>query len=452
MPKRGFVMNNIWKNLEKYERILILGFGKEGQSTYSFIRKNDPSREITIADVNDKVRESQICNGDDNIKFITGIDYLEKINDYDCIIKAPGISLSIEMIKSLGDKLTSQASLFLKEYRDQTIGITGTKGKSTTASFIQHFLKLTGKDTMLIGNIGVPPWDEESRIMKDTVIIYELSSHMLQTISVSPHIALLLNIFPEHLDYYGDMENYVKAKARIFTHQFSHDILITGDDVGVTDALVKFKHRSHLIKWDSASTDEYLFVPEMFASVPSAIRGEHIHHNFIFGAVAACYAGADPALLLLALDTFKSLPHRLEVLGTWKGISFINDSISTIPEATIAALAAFPETNIVIVGGMDRGISYENLVSKLIYTPELFVFCIDESGKKVYDALTDAREDRKHFRYFPSLESAVENCFPTLAGRGGTVLLSPAAASYTQFKNFEARGEAFLEYIKKYAI
>jgi UDP-N-acetylmuramoylalanine--D-glutamate ligase len=445
-------MNKIWKQIEGYDDILILGFGKEGQSTYSFIRKNSQNKKITIADLNENVKEYKICEGDSNLEFITGINYLGKIKDYDCIIKAPGISLSIEMIKSLGDKLTSQANIFLNEYRDQTIGITGTKGKSTTASFIQHFLKLSGKDNILIGNIGVPPFDEESRITKDTVIVYELSSHMLQTISVSPHIALLLNIFPEHLDYYGDMENYVKAKARIFTHQFSHDILIAGDDIGVVDALGKFKHRSHLIKWESSPTDDYPYVPELFSSIPSVIRGEHIHHNFIFGAVAACYAGADAKLLLLAFDTFKSLPHRLEVLGTWKGISFINDSISTIPEATIAALAAFPETNIVIVGGMDRGITYENLVSKLLYTPELFVFCIDESGKKVYDALTDARFDRTHFRYFPSLESAVEACFLTLAGKGGTVLFSPASASYTQFKNFEKRGEAFAEFIKKYAI
>lgn len=445
-------MNKIWENIKPYENILILGFGKEGQSTYSYIRLNDEDRKITIADKNSEIRNYKICEGDNNLDFILGDNYLENLEDFDLIIKAPGLPLRAELISKFGDKLTSQADLFLREYSSQTIGITGSKGKSTTTTFIHHFLTLSNVDALLVGNIGLPPFDVEGRIKESTVIVYELSSHMLQGVRTSPHIAVLLNIFKEHLDYYKDMDSYTLAKAQIFVHQKSDDILIMSDDKGALELVNKYSPKSHIINWDSIPEKDFLFVPQAFAEIPNPIRGDHIKHNLIFGAVAACYMGADSALLLLAFDTFESLPHRLQILGEFNGITFVNDSISTIPEATLAALTAYPETNILIVGGQYRNVPFDNLVEKLSQMPDLFIFCIDQSGKIIFDALHNIREDSIHYKYFENLELATEACFETLGDMGGTVVLSPAAASFTQFKNFEERGEAFLEYIRKFSV
>ena len=152
-------METIYKQLEKYEKILILGFAREGQSTYSFIRKYDKDKILTIADVNEKIMDLEIIKGDVNVQFIVGASYLDNLSDFDCIIKTPGIPLSKEMIDILGNKLTSQADLFMQNYRDQIIGVTGTKGKSTTASFIYHFLQISGCNCVLVGNIGLPPFN-----------------------------------------------------------------------------------------------------------------------------------------------------------------------------------------------------------------------------------------------------------------------------------------------------
>ncbi len=445
-------MNKIWENIKQYKNILILGFGKEGESSYSYIRRYAEDQHINIADKNVEVQNYKIFAGDNNIDFVLGENYLENLEKYDLIIKAPGLPLTLETISKLGDKLTSQADLFLREYSKQTIGITGSKGKSTTTTFIHHFLTLSNVDALLVGNIGLPPFEVESRIKDSTVIVYELSSHMLQGVRTSPHISLLLNIFPEHLDYYKDMDSYTLAKAQIFIHQKSDDILIVSDDSGAKELVAKYSPKSHIINWDSIPDKDFVFVPQAFAEIPNPIRGEHMQHNLIFGAVAACYMGADSALLLLAFDTFESLPHRLQVLGEYKGITFVNDSISTIPEATLAALKAFPETNILIVGGQYRNVHFDNLVEKISQMPELYVFCIDESGKIIFDALENIHTDNVHHRYFENLELATKACFETLTNGGGTVVLSPAAASFNQYKNFEERGHAFLEYIKKFAV
>jgi UDP-N-acetylmuramoylalanine--D-glutamate ligase len=431
---------NIWDNLKKYNDILILGFGKEGQSTYLFIREHNKSKVITIADQNEKIENLDIFRGDLNIKFITGKDYLKNLEDYDCIIKTPGISLSEDILLKLNKILTSQADLFLKEYRMQIIGITGTKGKSTTASFINHFLITSGKNSILVGNIGLPPFNQIKNIHPGTIVVYELSSHMLQGVTVSPHYALLLNVFPEHLDYYQTMDNYTKAKARIFEYQNEEDFLAIGKESGAIDLVNKFRSEAKKVEGI-----EFLEFKEN-----EYIKSKQIMDNIILGAQVAVLAGAKPQLFIEAVKTFKTLPHRLQVVGKYKNITFIDDSISTIPEATIVALEAYPQTNILILGGMDRGISYYNLVNELVKKENLKIYCVDGAGKRIYEELIKINP-HDNYLLFDDLEAIVKKSYEMLP-RGGMVLLSPAAASYTQFKNFEERGDTFAKLAMKYNI
>lgn len=432
---------NIWNNIKKYNNILILGFGKEGQSTYLFIRKYDKNKVVTIADQNEKINNLGIFLEDSNIRFITGGGYLEHLEDYDCIIKTPGISLPENILLDLNKKLTSQADLFLREYKMQIIGITGTKGKSTTASFINHFLITSGKDSILVGNIGLPPFELLGNVNSKTIIVYELSSHMLQGVTVSPHYALLLNIFPEHLDYYQTMDNYIKAKAKIFKYQNEQDFLAIGKDKGAIDLVNKFGSRAKKIE----GIEVLNFKENEF------IKSKQIMNNIIIGGQVAVLAGADLGLFEKAVSTFKTLPHRLQVVGKYKNIIFINDSISTIPEATMVALEAYPRTDILILGGMDRGISYTNLVNELAKKENLKIYCVDIAGKRIYEELLKINPNSKNYLLFNNLEEIVKKSYEVLP-QGGIVLLSPAAASYTQFKNFEERGDVFAKYVMKYNI
>lgn len=460
-------MDKIWKNLEDKKNILILGFGREGQSTYTFIRRFDTERVLTIADANESIHENKLFAGDKHVHFVTGKKYLEHLGGYDCIIKTPGISLSDAMLASVEKTLTSQAGLFLKVFRDQTIGVTGTKGKSTTSSFIHYALSESGKDSVLLGNIGVPPFDMLENIKAETTIVFELSSHMLQSVTVSPHIALALNIFPEHLDYYETMERYVASKARIFSYQKKEDILVMDTDPLLLQAVAKYGTLAHQVSWGATPSTLHAFVPYIGVAaelsiktedreIPfytkqtkTSINGDHVLRGLLLAGIAACYGGAKPEAVARALETFKGLSHRLENIGKWKGVTFINDSISTIPESALAALKSFPHTNIIIVGGLDRGVSYAKLVDVIIHNRELTVLCIDETGERIFANLLPYQREPKRYYLMENLEKAVEKCYELLPN-GGEVLLSPAAASYSQFKNFEERGAAFKQYAQTY--
>ncbi len=434
-------MDDIWTQIEPHAKVLILGFGKEGQSTYSFIRTEDKERVLAIADANDAVRENALVQSDKKIEYRIGAEYLHGLTDFDLVIKTPGISLPGAVIAELGEKLTSQADMFLKAFHNRIIGITGTKGKSTTASFIHAALLASGKKSVLIGNIGVPPFDALGEIDLKTAIVFELSSHMLQTVSASPHVAVFLNIFPEHLDYYDSMEAYADSKANIFRFQRDEDILVTGESEALEELLRKHGSKAYRVTWDTEpDAPSSFYLPET-----TLLKGEHMLRNLALGAAAACYMGGDIEIVRDTLATFRGLPHRMEDVGTYRGVTFINDSISTIPESAIAALHAFPETDILIVGGKDRGIPYGKLTEELLDHPDLRVLCIDEAGKRIASLSKDAA----NFFLLDDLEEAVRRSYELLP-EGGTVLLSPAAASYTQFKNFEERGTAFAGFAKKY--
>ena len=220
--------NSIIEKL-KDKNICILGFGMEGISTYNFIRRNLPNKFITIIDKNDK-SNLEILKNDTNINIVFGEDYLNNLDKYDLIIKTPGISFSGMNINNIREKLTSQLELLLEVFKDNTIGITGTKGKSTTTSLLYKILKDQNKDAYLLGNIGNPMFDEVEKFNNDTYLVIEMSALQLEFVNISPHIGIVLNLFEDHLDHSGTVEHYHENKMNMFKYQTENDYSIYSID------------------------------------------------------------------------------------------------------------------------------------------------------------------------------------------------------------------------------
>ena len=231
-------------NYFQNKKILILGFGREGQSTYKLIRKYIKEQTLYIADRKENFEKNyEFLSQDKNIKCISGEGYLEDLEEYDVIIKSPGISFVGLDTSKFYNNIKSQLELLLEFFDMFTIGITGTKGKSTTSSLIYKVLKEQNVKSMLLGNIGVPVFDYIDTIPDDTTLILEMSSHQLEYMKLSPNISILLNIYPEHLDHYESFEKYAEAKCNIFKYQKKSDYFIYNSD---DETINKFLKKSFI--------------------------------------------------------------------------------------------------------------------------------------------------------------------------------------------------------------
>lgn len=416
----------------KNKKVLILGFGREGRSTYNFIQNNNINCTVAIADKNEIVDE-EIINS--NIKLHTGEKYLDSMVEYDVVMKSPGISLKDIDYSKLENKITSQTELFLKYASEKTIGITGTKGKSTTSSLIYNMLK-TEYNVILVGNIGRPVFEEIDKYSDMDYYVFELSSHQLEHVKYSPHISVLLNMYEEHLDHYNSYEEYKEAKRNIFKHQKETDYLIYNQDM------------KDIILGDYILKQNILDISKIDFKIESNLIGKHNEYNVNVSATIAILLGIDKLNILKGAREFKGLPHRLEYVGKYKDIHFVDDSIATIPEAAISAIESLENVGTVILGGMDRGIDYTRLIEYLNDSSLDNIVLMNDSGKKIYDKLNKANI-KNNIVLVNDLEEAVKYAIEHTR-KNMTCLLSPAAASYGIFKNFEERGDKFKEYIIKY--
>lgn len=406
------------------KRILILGFGREGKSTFAFLRKHLPKATLAIADKN----VGAFANLEhDGVETVAGDDYLNSIWDYDIVVKSPGISLKDFDVK--GIEITSQTDLFLSQFHSQTIGISGTKGKSTTTSLICHLLRSAGHDAILTGNIGIPCFDVMEQIEPDSIIVYELSAHQLEYVHNSPRVGVLLNVFEEHLDHFGTFERYKYAKLNILRFMQECDMAVVHDAL-MDDVLPLFVNTAVF------STMEFGFDESRLP-----ILGRHNVMN-AKAALCACEAyGFAADYLLPYLYTFIPLEHRLEPVGTFGGVSFFNDSISTIPQAAIAACHTLKKVDFLLLGGFDRDIDYAPLVDFLSQWPVAHLLFTGKAGQRMMAMMND-RGVAAAMHVYSSMEEAFE-VIKTFASQGDVCLLSPAAASYDQYKNFEERGRKF---------
>ncbi len=432
-------MNRIAAEI-KNKSVLILGFGREGQSSYHFIHSIFPDKKISIADMNGNSEAiRQLQNIDKNIEFILGEQYRSRISEFELVLKSPGV-----FIKDHPKNISSQTELFMKHFGSQTIGITGTKGKSTTSSLIQHILKNAGKNCLLVGNIGQPPFKILDQINPETIIVYELSAHQLKDIKYSPSTGILLNIFPEHLDHFKNTENYARAKAHIFKNMKQDGVQIfNSDQKFLQKYLMASKQLSFSIlkEVDCFLKDERIILNGKQIMDSKDIRNLIGKHNLqnIMAAVLACKIKAVPIEKIKdSIVSFKPLEHRLEYAGYFGGIHFYNDSIATIPEACIKALEALPKTNTLLLGGFDRGLDYKGLYAFIEKTNLENIIFMGTAGKRM---LAEYPTEKKKI-WVASVEEAFEH-ITKITAQNKICLLSPAAASYDKYKNFEERGRIF---------
>ena len=448
----------------KDKKVLILGFGKEGRSTYRALREILPSQLLTIADKENIPYSDPIFpDKDKNVKLITGEHYLDKTDEFDYIFKSPGVYLNRPEKVFDRSKLTSQTDMFLNTFSGQIIGITGTKGKSTTASLVFHIMKQHTGKVLLCGNIGIPPFEVMSEIDKNSIIILELSAHQLEYLTASPKTAVILNIFPEHLDYYSSFENYCNAKANITNFQNSFENLILPKDESIIGEILKPKLTDRNLYEYSlhANVDKGCYLEgntvifstgtekKDIISIESKmpLRGAHNLLN-IMAAINVCMIFKIPVdLISKGIKTFKPLEHRLEYAGEYNGVNYYNDSISTIPQSTIQALRSIKDVTTVIIGGYDRGIDYDELIHFLQDSDLKNIILLGDVGKRLYESIKDRPKISKRSLYAAGLAEAVAFA-AKLTIKGSSCLFSPAAASYDAFKNFEERGNTFKKLIK----
>lgn len=404
------------------KKILILGFGREGKATLRFIEQHLPDSVIGIADINEIDINSVL-----KPRLHCGPSYLDAIRDYDIVIKTPGISL--KDVDCSGIEISSQTDLFLSQFHQQTIGITGSKGKSTTSSLIYHLISHAGRDCILTGNIGIPCFDIMDAIGPDTIVVFELSAHQLEYIHHSPHIGVILNVYEEHLDHFGRFESYKRAKFNILRHMGDADYAIVHDSLHL-DTMDMFVNQI-----------VFSFIDFNFDGIQLPLKGEHNISN-IKAALCACMAYGLPLEMLTPhLQSFCPLEHRMEDVGIVKGIHFYNDSISTIPQACIAACQTLDKVSFLLIGGYDRHIDYSPLTDYLLSHPMPHLMFTGEAGQRIVATLKD-RGYQGCCHHYDTLEEAF-SLIKDLAHDGDIVLLSPAAASYDRYKNFEERGRHF---------
>jgi len=414
------------------KRILLLGYGREGRSSLKFLLEHRLTQEIGIADQNE-IDSNAIPSF---VQLHTGTNYLDATTSYEILIKSPGIPT--ELIPVLPSQiLTSQTDLFLDAYHRQTIGVTGTKGKSTTSSLIHFLLQSLEANSLITGNIGYPCFESIPKITDQTIIVFELSAHQLEQIHHSPRIAVLLNLFEEHLDHFKSKEAYFEAKKQIYAFGQSDQILIAHREL------------QHVLKVVPQHTIYYP-LSHLTPYQSSSLPGQHNADNVQAALLAVEAAGFSIPRVAGFLMQFKPLPHRLEYLGCISGVHFYNDSIATVPEASIKAIESLGNVDWLILGGFDRAIHYEAFADFLCSQTIRHLLLTGQAGSRIKEAL-DERKYKGSMRFFGTIQE-VFSMMETNAKANDICLLSPAAASYDQYKNFEQRGEIFKALAKKFSL
>ena len=391
------------------KHILIAGFGIEGKASKAFLEKYVPSAHITVTDVLD------------------GADYLVKQADYEVVIKTPGIPG-----RDITVPYTTATNIFFANLPTgaQTIGVTGSKGKSTTTSLIYHILKAAGKKVKLVGNIGIPMLRAFDPTDVNTIYAIELSSYQLADIMYSPHIAVIVSLFLEHIPYHGTVEKYYEAKRNIVTHLSSNDYYIYNPSY------------PQLADWATESKAQALPYQINIPKTTSKLIGPHNADNIRAAYTVSQLFHISDDIFKSAVASFQPLPHRLETVGTYQGITFIDDAISTTPESTIAALNAVPNVSTIFLGGEDRGYDFSQLIDMLYDKHIENIVVFPDSGNRIAEELHIKHPDILNIKHVHKMQDAVDYAFEHTPS-GSVCLLSSASPSYSLWKNFQEKGDQF---------
>lgn len=424
----------------KNKKILIVGKGIEGKSVYVYLKRHLPGVRVNIVDQKD------------------GKNYLASQKNYDIAVKSPGVKP--ELIKI---PYTTGTNIFLSNAKGKVIGITGTKGKSTTSTLIYKMLKAQGLDAYLGGNIGKSPLDFIDKLNDRSWAVLEMSSYQLNDLKVSPHIAVLLMITSEHLDYHKTQEKYIAAKRNILRFQTPQDFAIINRDYPASHEFeIYIKGKVFLasrerevkdgcfVKEDSVWVSRNGKKEKIIETNKIKLLGRHNLENVCAASMAAFLAGVSKTNIIKVLEEFGGLEHRLEFVGEKNGVSFYNDSLATVPESSIQALEALPDTETLIAGGHDRGLDYSSLGQYLNKGQIKTLILFPPTGIRIWEEICKVTSEGSRPEKFDvtTMEQAVRIAAAKTTP-GKTVLLSPASASFGTFKDYKDRGEQFKREINK---
>ena len=436
------------------KNVSILGFGMEGKAAYHFIRRYSDMK-LTIIDKNNVLETNEELQNDSNVEVVYGDNYLDGLDKYDLVLKSPGvITLGMDLTNV---HFTSQLELLLKYNKKNVIGITATKGKSTTSTLTYEVIKACGCDTLLLGNIGRAIFDEIENIGEDTKVVVEMSAHQLEFVDCAPHIGCIINLYEDHLDHAGTVEHYHANKLNMFKYQESDDYTIYCKDIEplnsyINDSYKGIKYAINFSSDNSLNTtsiiDDYVTLNgEKLYNINDKriLVGDHNLRNIMIVLTIAKLLDLDMNIVVDTINNFKGLEHRLEYVGVYNDIIYYNDSIATIPSATINAVESLKNVDTLIFGGMDRGIDYTELVNFLNTGIVRNLICMPTTGYKIADLI-----DNKDINIYKIelLDEAVKLA-KKITQKNMVCLLSPAASSYEYFKNFEEKGNAFKKMVKE---
>jgi len=427
----------------KNKKIAVIGEGMEGISSAKYLKEK--GADVTILDENQ------------------GENYLEELDKYDVVVRSPGVKISTLEKYVSREKITSQIKLFFDLCPSEIIGVTGTKGKGTTSALIYEMLKKQGIDAYLGGNIGVPPFEFLDKLSVQSKVVLELSSFQLMDLKKSPHIAVMLMITSEHLDWHSSVEEYIDAKRNLVRHQTKKDFAILNRDYPATNesdihANGKFFHVSR----EREAFDEGCFVrddkiwlrvkdeeTEIIDTNEILLPGKHNFENACAATMAAYLAGVSRENIAFVLKNFKGLEHRLELVATINGVRYYDDSFSSTPETAIAAIQAFKEPEILILGGSSKNSDFTELGQIIAKAGNIgTIIGIGVEWEKIKAEIPAAEQP------IPVIEGAkdmftIVQAAHKLAVPGDVVLLTPACASFDMFKNYKDRGNQFKEEVLK---
>ncbi len=432
------------KNL-KNKKILILGLGVEGMDNLKFLTKIFPNQIIALGDrlkfddLNPKAK--RIIKKIKKLRLHLGESYLGFLKYYDVIIKSPGISpATLKPFLTKKQIITSQTEIFFNNCPGKIIGITGTKGKSTTTFLIYTILKENGIKAYLGGNIGKPVLSFLESSRPNNVYVCELSSHQLLNLKKSPHIAVFLNIYKEHLDYYDGFEQYLSAKTNILRYQKKSDYLIFNSKSKLVNKEAK-KSRAKKIPIDSVKIKK----------IKTLLEGNFNIFNIKAAIAVARLFDIQDKDILKSIKKFKPLEHRLEYIGIYKGVKFYNDALSTVPEATIAALDALGNNvETIFLGGLDRGIDFKGLAKRILKSKIKTLILFPDTGSDIFKEII-ALDSKKKYKAIMvlNMKDGVEIAF-NKTRKGKICLLSTASPSFSLFKDYKEKGNLFKKYVKLY--
>jgi UDP-N-acetylmuramoylalanine--D-glutamate ligase len=427
----------------KNKKNAVVGEGIEGQSSARWLKAN--GADVTILD------EKQ------------GEDYLDGLDDYDLVVRSPGIKISTLEKFVKREKITSQIKIFFDLCPSEIIGVTGTKGKGTTSSLIYEMLKIQGFDVYLGGNIGLPPFEFLDKLNAQSKVVLELSSFQLMDLKKSPHVAVMLMITSEHLDWHSSVEEYIDAKRNIVRHQSEKDFAILNRDYPATnESDIYTNGKVYHVSRERETANEGSFVKDgkvwlrtEVGEIPVVdieeilLPGKHNLENVCAAVMAAGLVGVSVENMASVLQTFKGLEHRLELVATTNGVRYYDDSFSTTPETAIAAIQAFKDPEVLILGGSSKNSDFKELGEVISKSENVkLIIGIGEEWERIKEQIAESLSPIPVIEGAKDMTTIIAAAYK-LAVPGDVVLLTPACASFGMFKNYKDRGEQFKQEINK---